>query len=266
MLLSWLPLHVLADSTPLPTIAIIIDDVGHHYQNGTDLINLPYPLTLAFLPGRKYTQALSEMASLGNKEVMLHAPMENIQGLDLGFGGMTSHMSESEIKKILEKNLNAIPNVVGINNHMGSLLTSRPSTMRWVMEHLQSTNFYFVDSRTSSASIAGQMALAHAIPSASRDVFLDHQQTRKFVQSQFKKLLLIAQRQGSAIAIAHPHRVTIDYLKWALPKLGERGFRIATISGLLNIRANENREPTVTEPHTIASATAVPPQENAELD
>jgi len=110
------------------------------------------------------------------------------------------------------------------------------------------------------------MALAHAIPSASRDVFLDHKQTRKFVQSQFKKLLLIAQRQGSAIAIAHPHRVTIDYLKWVLPKLGERGFRIATISGLLNIRANENSEPTVAERHSIAASTPALTQANSELD
>ena len=101
MLLNGLPLYTFAGSTSLPTVAIIIDDVGHHYQNGTDLINLPYPLTLAFLPGRKYTQALSEMAFLSNKEVMLHAPMENVQGLDLGYGGMTSHMPENEIKQTL---------------------------------------------------------------------------------------------------------------------------------------------------------------------
>lgn len=228
-----------ADSIHQPTIAIIIDDIGHHYQNGIDLINLPYPLTLSMLPGRKYTQTLAELATLSNKEVMLHAPMENTKGLDLGHGALTSQMSEHQIKHTLRACLDAIPNVAGINNHMGSLLTTQPAVMRWVMESLQQTSLYFVDSRTSAKSIAAKIANAHAIPTATRDVFLDHQQNRNFVRQQFKKLLSKARSKGTAIAIAHPHRVTIDYLSWALPKLGERGYRIASVSGLMAIRQAE---------------------------
>ncbi len=223
-------------SVSQPTIAIIIDDMGNHYQNGLDLIHLPYPLTLAFLPNRKHTKKLSQIAHDHNKEIMLHAPMENILGLELGKGGLTSTMSELEIKQSLLHSLRQIPFAVGVNNHMGSKLTANPKAMRWVMEQLSQYPYYFVDSRTSPLSVAAKTAKSFQVPQLSRDIFLDHQQTREFVREQFIRLLKLAKKNGTAVAIAHPHRVTIDYLSWALPKLDQSGFRIATVSSLWQIK------------------------------
>jgi polysaccharide deacetylase 2 family uncharacterized protein YibQ len=236
MLSSLVSPYLLAESIKQPTIAIIIDDMGNQYQNGLDLVLLPYPLTLAFLPSRPHTKALSSLAQQYNKEIMLHSPMENQQGLALGIGGLVETMSEYEIKNILSKSFNALPNMIGVNNHMGSKLTTKPKIMKWVMEEVRQHPFYFVDSRTSSDSIAAQTAEAFDIPNLSRDVFLDHHQTRDFVQNQFLKLIKIARIKGTAIAIAHPHKVTVDYLSWALPKLDEKGVRIATISALWHIQ------------------------------
>jgi len=225
-----------ADSIHQPTIAIIIDDMGNQYQNGLDLVRLPYPLTLSFLPGRPYTKKLSTLATQHHKEIMLHSPMENSLGLKLGLGGLRENMSEQEIKSTLTNSFKAIPNMIGINNHMGSKLTTKPIIMKWVMEQVKQHPFYFVDSRTSADSVAAQTAEAFHIPNLSRDVFLDHQQTRKFVQKQFLKLIKIAKEKGSAIAIAHPHKVTVDYLSWALPKLDEKGIRLATVSAIWRIQ------------------------------
>jgi polysaccharide deacetylase 2 family uncharacterized protein YibQ len=210
--------------------------MGNHYQNGLDLVLLPYPLTLSFLPSRPHSRALSSLAQLHNKEIMLHSPMENQLGLKLGIGGLRETMSEQEIKSTLSQSFKAIPNMIGVNNHMGSKLTTKPKIMKWVMEEVQQHPFYFVDSRTTANSVAAQTAEEFHIPTLSRDIFLDHFQTREFVQEQFLRLIKIARQKGTAIAIAHPHKVTVDYLSWALPKLDEKGIRIATISALWHIQ------------------------------
>jgi len=219
-----------------PTIAIIIDDMGNQYENGADLVRLPYPLTLSFLPQRPHTLKLSEMAKKYNKEIMLHSPMENTLGLKLGKGGLLETMSENEIRNTLEKSFKAIPYMVGINNHMGSKLTTKPKIMKWVMAKISEYPFYFLDSRTSSDSVAAKTAEAFNIPNLSRDVFLDHRQTRKFVQKQFLKLIEIAKEKGTAVAIAHPHKVTVDYLSWALERLDKKGISIATASAIWHIQ------------------------------
>jgi len=232
---SYAP-KVSAESVRSPTIAIIIDDMGHHYRNGADLAEMPYPLTLAFLPKRRYTKELASLAYEYGKEIMLHVPMENTLGIALGQGALTSTMPEQAVKASLAESLRSIPYVMGVNNHMGSLLTTRPKTMIWVMEHLKSTPYYFVDSRTSASSVAAKAARDQGVPNMSRDIFLDHEQTSSYVRSQFSKLIDVAQRKGTAIAIGHPHKVTIDFLRHALPKLDQMGISIATASGIWQLK------------------------------
>ena len=227
-----------ADSVSQPTIAIIIDDMGNHLKTGRQLINLPYPLTLAFLPHRKHTSDLARNAHHQNKEVMLHMPMANTLGLELGPGGLTVEMGKPDLTNTLRKAIRSIPYIQGINNHMGSALTQRRNEMGWIMEELYNYPLYFVDSRTIASSVAESTAQQYQIPNLSRDVFLDHWQTRKSIHNQFSRLIKLAKEKGSAVAIGHPHQVTADYLEWALPRLDQQGIRIATVSGLWAIRNN----------------------------
>ena len=104
------------------------------------------------------------------------------------------------------------------------------------MEIIREHPFYFVDSRTSAESVAADTATQFNIPNLSRDVFLDHVQNRDFIQGQFLKLVELAKKNGTAIAIGHPHPETVEYLSWALSKLDEKGVAIASISGLWQIR------------------------------
>ena len=124
---------------------------------------------------------------------------------------------------------------------MGSLLTQQLQPMDWVMKELNKYPVYFVDSRTIANSIAGSVADAYKIPSLTRDVFLDHEQTEAFVDQQFQLLIKTAKENGTAIGIGHPHTVTVDYLEKHLPELDEQGIAIATISGVWAVR-NGNRE------------------------
>ena len=98
-----------AESVRQPSIAIVIDDLGHHLERGITLVDLPYPLTLSFLPARKYTTQLAKRANLFGKEVMLHAPMENSRQFNLGYGALTSEMSKAQIQGTLQASLATIP-------------------------------------------------------------------------------------------------------------------------------------------------------------
>lgn len=223
-----------------PTIAIIIDDMGHNLHEGKRLANLEQPVTLAFLPYRRHTVALAKLAHLRHKEIMLHAPMANTRNFGLGPGGLTPEMDRESLKNTLRRALRSIPHVKGVNNHMGSLLTQQLEPMDWVMSELDRYPVYFVDSRTIASSIAGKVADAYRIPTLTRDVFLDHEQTEEYVDRQFKLLIERARKNGSAVGIGHPHKVTVDYLEKNLPKLDEQGIAVATVSGLWAIR-NNNR-------------------------
>lgn len=223
-----------------PTIAIIIDDMGANAYEGRRLIDMEQPLTLAFLPYRRHTTELATLAHRNHKEVMLHAPMDNTRSIGLGAGGLTVDMDKVTLTQTLRRALHAIPHVQGVNNHMGSLLTQLPEPMAWVMEELDHYPLYFVDSRTIATTVAGQVAAERNIPSLTRDVFLDHEQTEEFVHQQFQQLIRKARENGTAIAIGHPHTVTVDYLEKALPELDEQGISVATVSGIWAIR-NGNR-------------------------
>jgi polysaccharide deacetylase 2 family uncharacterized protein YibQ len=220
----------------LPTIAIIIDDMGNYQKGGWKLINLPYPLTLSFLPKRPFTVAQAKAAHYLGKEVMMHAPMTNLAGLKLGYGALTDQMNESLFKKTLIDNLLDIPYAVGVNNHMGSELTQKRLQMSWVMQALSRFPVYFVDSRTISTSVAEKVANENGIPTLGRDVFLDDVLNFNAINDQFKRLIKIAKHRGTAVAIGHPHLITARYLAWALPKLDKEGIAIATVSGIWEIR------------------------------
>lgn len=236
ILLTAFSTLVSAESVRQPSIAIVIDDLGHHLKRGKTLVDMPYPLTLSFLPARKYTPQLAKSAHLAGKEVMLHAPMENSRKFQLGFGALTSEMNKAEIQGTLQACLATIPHMRGVNNHMGSVLTSNSVAMSWVMEIIARQPLYFLDSRTTAQSVAANVSTQFSIPTLVRDVFLDHLQTTAYIEEQFKKLITIARKNGTAIAIGHPHPVTIEFLERALPSLGEQGITLATASGIWQIR------------------------------
>ncbi|MCH8499880.1 MAG: divergent polysaccharide deacetylase family protein [Marinobacter sp.] len=221
-----------------PTIAIIIDDMGYDLEQGRRLIEMEQPLTLAFLPFRPYTRRLAHEAHSQGKEIMLHAPMANTKAIGLGAGGLDASMDQHTVTTVLRRSLQSIPHVRGVNNHMGSLLTQLQEPMTWIMEEIRQYPLYFVDSRTIASTVAERTAQAHDIPTLSRDVFLDHEQTEEYVDAQFQHLLAVARRRGSAIAIGHPYPVTVDYLARKLPELDEMGISIATVSGLWALRNN----------------------------
>jgi polysaccharide deacetylase 2 family uncharacterized protein YibQ len=185
------------------------------------------------MPHRKHSKLLAERAGRLGRDVLLHAPMSTVNGRNLGSGGLTEALSEKDFKDTLRFAIASIPYISGINNHMGSQLTTRPTAMKWVMEVLKQEQLFFLDSRTHAKSIAYVTAFNMGLPSANRDIFLDNEINIDHIHMQFKKALAIAKKYGSAVAIGHPHKATLTYLKHVLPQLEGSDVAIHSISDLL---------------------------------
>lgn len=219
--------HSFADT---PYITIIIDDIGNNEARGIRTAELKGPVTLAILPNRPYSKELAELAHKNNKEVILHAPMQNLRNIALGQGALTTELKGKAFRTELTKSINSIPYIIGINNHMGSLLTTKHLQMNWTMQIVKEKKLFFVDSKTNAKSIAKDVALIHQIPSVARDVFLDHERTASFIDKQFEKCLNIARRTGHCLLIGHPYPETLNHLEAAIPKLKARGIEQKRLS------------------------------------
>jgi len=219
----------------LPAIAIIIDDLGYLEKRDTQAIELPGPITYAFLPHTPFAHDLALLAHSRNKEVMLHLPMESMEHDHMGPGALTLDMTHEEFAQQLQADLAAVPHVAGINNHMGSLLTRHPGHMVWLMRELSKRDdLYFVDSYTTKSSIAQQIANENQIPNLRRDVFLDSDRNPAEIKRQFRRLLKLARDNGIALGIGHPYPETIALLAQELPNLEQEGIRLLPVSQLLN--------------------------------
>ena len=227
-----------APPVPPPLIAVIIDDIGDNLSQGLRAVRLPAPVATAFLPHTFYARRLAQIAHKHDKEVMLHLPMEASDGAAAGPGAVTLAMDEQEFLRTLESDLASLPHVVGINNHMGSLLTSDTDHMRWLMQAMRRRgDLFFVDSRTTVATVAQRVAEEQGVPTLRRHVFLDNDATPAAIAEQFARLLDLARRQGSAIAIGHPHAATLDFLERRLPQLAAEGIQVVPVQTLLQRQA-----------------------------
>lgn len=237
-LLCGLLLSPARATEPTPVIAIIIDDLGDRLPEGEQAIALPGPVACAFLPHTSYAADLARRAHQAGKEVMLHLPLQAVDNNNLlGPGALTLDESERQFRATLRRDLASIPQVQGVNNHMGSLLTRHPGAMGWLMSELAAHGgLFFVDSYTTVQSVALQLANENQIPAARRDVFLDNDTAPAAIRFQFERLLSIARRQGHAIAIGHPHPATLAVLAEELARLPEAGVTLVPVRTLIQQR------------------------------
>ena len=105
---------------------------------------------------------------------------------------------------------------------MGSKMTAESSQLYQIFSILKKRNLYFIDSRTTSKTLCKPSARLFQIQFAQRDVFLDHLQDADFVRKQIKELIRIAQRNGQAVGIGHPHSVTYEVLREMMPELRKK--------------------------------------------
>ena len=215
-------------------VAVVIDDLGTSVEELRPLEGLGVPVTYAVLPYAEQTpQVVSELRGR-NAEILLHLPMQPKNGENPGPGALLERMTDDELRQGTIAALKAVPGAVGVNNHMGSLLSSEEGPMNTVLEVIAERRLFFLDSRTSAGSVAYKVATQLGIPAAERQVFLDGDPTPEAIHAQFQRLLALARTHGAAIAIGHPHPATLEVLAREVPKAREAGFQFVPVSFLLD--------------------------------
>ena len=200
------PLTPPAGGAATVRIAIIIDDLGYVHGPGRRTVALPAPVVCSVLPHTPFSRTIARAAHAAGKEVLLHLPLQaTSEDAVTSVGTIRIDSTRSQLVRILESDLETVPHVVGINNHMGSLLTRHPGHMDWLMGALKARgNLFFVDSYTSELSVALRFAREHDVPALRRDVFLDNVPVQEDIGREFERLLSIARRNGRAVGIGHP--------------------------------------------------------------
>lgn len=223
--LSHFPVHA-------AKLALIIDDIGYRHTDNA-VLELPSGVSLSVLPHTPLGNQLAKAGHQKGHEIMLHLPMQTLNGKALGKGGLTNAMSEKELKQTLSSAIASVPFAKGANNHMGSLLTQLEPQMQWLMQGLHQQQLYFVDSRTTLFSKAEQAAQQFGVPTLRRELFLDNQLSQKALETQFTLMIKRAHKQGQLVAIAHTHPETIQFLKANLYRLKDEGIELVPTSALI---------------------------------
>lgn len=221
-------------SAAAPKLAIIFDDLGYDRAAADSLLALNFPLTVSVLPHLPLSSEVAEEAHRRGDQVLLHLPMESeSDGAKPEPEELRVGMTAQQVDSSLEGMLETVPHAAGVNNHQGSRATADATLMAELMPELRSRNLFFIDSRTTAATQAFHAAEQAGVPAASRKVFLDDTATREAILKQLDLAARDAARDGSAIAIGHPHPATIAALSEEVPRLEARGIRLVFASELV---------------------------------
>ena len=174
------------------------------------------------------------------REVLLHMPMEpqGYPDTDPGPQAIMVGMSEEDIAQRLSGALRGLEQVTGVNNHMGSAATSDQPTMDHLMAALARRGLLFLDSLTSSRSVAYATARSAGVPALKNRIFLDaDHEDEQSIRRNLDRLVQAARAGGFAVGIGHPHPATASVLKREIPRLVAEGVTFVTVSEMHALQA-----------------------------
>lgn len=216
-------------------LAIIIDDLGSDRAAADAVFALGYPLTVSVLPNHEHSVEIAWEAHRRGLQVMLHLPMQSVANETPEAQELHPGMPAQEVTQVVDQFLQNVPDAVGVNNHQGSQATADATLMDELMPVLRDHHLFYVDSRTTAATVAYDTAQDFGVPSAFRNVpFLDDVANVAAVRKQLEIALRGAREKGEAIAIGHPHPATLQALREVLPEAQSQGIRLVLASELVH--------------------------------
>jgi hypothetical protein len=216
-------------------LAIILDDLGSDRAAADAIFALPYPLTISVLPNHAHSAQIAEEAHRRGHEVMLHLPMQSVGNETPEAQELRPGMPAQDISVLFEQMMQSVPNAAGVNNHQGSQATADVALMQELMPVLQKWNLFYVDSRTTTATVAYDAAQSLGVRSGFRNVpFLDDVAEVSAVRKQIELAFRGARDKGEAIAIGHPRPATLQALREVLPQAEARGIHLVYASDVVH--------------------------------
>ncbi len=214
-----------------PRIAIVIDDLGPNKKTAMKVFNIKAPLTLSILPQETFTAWIADEGHRLGYDIIGHIPMEAKDPQRLGKGGLYTWMTDNEIRRALNEDIESIPHIKGVSNHMGSAFTEDERTMNVLLSVLQENGLFALDSLTTSKSVGEKLAVEKGLRIFKRDIFLDYDGSLSSMEDKWGSLVKIARKRGYAVALAHPREKTIEFLKKII---SEKDVEIVPISRVIN--------------------------------
>jgi len=214
------------------TILLVIDDFGYRDDQVSDgFLDLGIPITCAIIPGHAQSRKFAQKANASGQEVIIHMPMESTvpESGEEDYkikAGMISEEIEWRIREVFKD----MPEAVGMNNHQGSKATTNGKVMTAMGSVLEQEGKYFLDSRTSSKTVAEQTMQNLGVPTTRRHVFLDNDSNQGLIKNQLDKLVTMAREKGMAVGIGHARPNTLAVLKKEIPELLAEGFKFEFVS------------------------------------
>lgn len=209
-----------------PAITIVVDDMGFTHPYTERVVALPAPLTLSWFPFSHHLPEQISAAMARGHETTLHMPMQSFSNSIAWTGPDPLRVDlppEVNLQR-LKTAMDAVPDSVGLNNHMGSVATRDPALMDIVARETKARGMLFLDSITIPHSVALARSLAAGVPAAGRDIFIDWKMEREVIAKQLEEIEATARKRGHVIAIGHPRKLTLEALEWWLPTLPSKGF------------------------------------------
>lgn len=234
-----------ANNVKAAKLALVIDDFGYRQRNEEQIISFSPNITVAVLPYSSNAKRIATIAHEHGNDVIIHLPMAPMGKQPLEKDTLFPYMSELEVKRIVDDAISRVPYAIGVNNHMGSLMTANLNGMHNVMKALSHYSMFFLDSKTIGNTQVKNAASEYNIAVIERDVFLDDQQKEYAIARQFDLAIKIAQKNGHAVAIGHPHPQTVNVLRTKLANLPD-DIELLKVSQLITIpRTKTKLKPTI---------------------
>ncbi len=203
-----------------PKLVIIIDDV-HTRAQISAIKALPLKVTPSIFPPYKQAPNSNRLAQ-GLEHYMIHLPMESgNKQFNTQYKTLKVSFSNKKIENRIKELRLLFPKAKFINNHTGSVFTSDYASMHLAYKIMRENGFVFLDSKTKSTSKVKEIAHSYGDVYVARDIFIDNEHSVPYIHKQLQKAVKIAKRKGYAIAIGHPHTVTMQALSSAKDILKE---------------------------------------------
>lgn len=214
------------------TLIFVFDDAGHNLAQLQYFLRLPFPCTIAVLPRLAHSAEAARRIRAAGKECILHQPMQAINpNVNPGQGAIKPGMTAAQIRETLNKNIEELWPIAGMNNHEGSLITADENAMQAVLDTVAEKHIYFLDSRTNVHTVVPRIAKERNMVIWERSVFIDNDKNRKAMENEIKKGLKIAEQRGCSIMIGHVFTVELaELLTEMYPTLVEEGYSLSTIA------------------------------------
>ncbi|MFP4332142.1 MAG: divergent polysaccharide deacetylase family protein [Campylobacterales bacterium] len=208
---AYEPLKKVLDKDQKPKLAIVIDDVAFSHQIER-IKSIDLEITPSLMPRSSIHPDTPRLAKR-LPFYMIHLPLEAINYANEEKETLKVGDSDKKIESIIKKIRNDFPNSKYINNHTGSKFTADYNSMYKLIKTLDGMGFAFVDSRTTANSKAKEVSASLSLKLLSRDVFIDNKAESNYIRGQLKEAVKKAKKNGYALAIGHPSRITLETIR-----------------------------------------------------